>query len=1036
MDYDEILLLLTALRSSNPNDIQNADNQLEQLCHSQQTIYKLFHLLDRMNDKTLNKYVLFLLLNCFRNCGQFLSESDHLTCRQMVLNYLQNEDNAECIMAVAKLIELMIQMYDAEWNELNAFIENCQNLFCALTFSTLILNSVSPEHLHAKLEFFCHLVYSGLNSDDPYICLQAIEFFNALYKVVQDKTNYDIPNCTQFETPILNLFFRSIYKMPHLSTGKILSAILQGMCNDIKIFPFLSAFPKIINSFYQQTIENEAKRFLHYFLMISLAKLSPQDFYTEEIIKILVNLEKYMVTIAFSQNEPFLVVESLNDIFKAIKIYFSNVEPQDGSKFLLSNANNLVATNNFDDACFALILTKAAAVMYYNIMNNNEIMFIIFLLIQSMESNNQILQNFGITFFDDASDFLRKNICQDNKILEKAFSAFKCVMLNLNDNGEYLLKFVSILKNCDPILNDLLIITHNIIDMMPEFYYGYLSLTEIIKCSNSIVFNNFQYFYSYIKKKIYSPLFYQCPNYYVLTPLKQLILLYHEQIYEYLDEFLPILFEYARQTKDQILKQQILMVFLAVVNSFEKTNSFLYNCFPFFMTMSNKNWREKFVKADSNSVKLERLSEKFDNAVNSMLIIVKTFDKSKYYDFYAILPIIYSFFLPIENYPFLINSPLTQIIETIIINIPNFKTDQNFPNIRKILSDIFKISFKAFKMCIYNQLDDDNLMITLSELIQLIYIFAKYDYIPSEVFLHVLDFFSDVILLAIDTDFFLIKGDEEIDFLARIYGICSASVPLEQTTNNLLKIIEKSEASNYNSTKIFTLQLLGSFPFNIFPILNSSSLQFYWNKIIDIIKMSNTLLSAPAAEMIMNLFRTISMEEKNAYIPLALDIVHILKELLEGEINNDSNLRDIHAILLSYLGANFIGDLFPFEEVVPLILQSTPILHETKHCEYVYNFLTSVEKRFFNNEMRMTFCVKLIQLFARPINEIFDMNIDMFILSSLESFLNHIIENEDIIKQALENDQNKMNLFIETYSRLKIDLSFFIAQFAQNYINA
>jgi hypothetical protein len=160
--------------------------------------------------------------------------------------------------------------------------------------------------------------------------------------------------------------------------------------------------------------------------------------------------------------------------------------------------------------------------------------------------------------------------------------------------------------------------------------------------------------------------------------------------------------------------------------------------------------------------------------------------------------------------------------------------------------------------------------------------------------------------------------------------------------------------------------------------------------------------------------------------------VAILSERLAIEGEAKTLVRDELVGSLCAIGGNIVGDRFPFDECIPLVLKALPLVHNTAHYGMILTFLTSVV-RVLSVDVKFQVTTVIVNFLAQPYADIIvRVKIDELELRTLLKYVTTELPLEvDFAGTALrmlDGDPVKLQFFLDTFENLPLAICQFTAQ--------
>lgn len=1071
---EELLGLFSLLRSSNTVENQSADDQLKELIKNPNTIFALFALLDETKDETLRHHAYIMLGNCFRYLKSDMNESFYIQFREQILQLLQNEPNTQCIETLITVVQILIDP-DIPWPEIIQFVfsidynESPKSLFLALSIFNGLIDTLSSDIILENQEGLMNLVFSGLNSDIQnlkYINL-AITFLYNLYVAFQNKTPNQIPDGSVFQERLLEIFNYSVESSDINYFIHISEPILIGYEKNIFIFPAIEAMPKILQTLQTEQLDAIFRLTVHYFFITTFSIPIYSSVLDEESLKLLFDIESYITGLIVSSSEEIDANNWFDDIFNGLSIIYIKMEPQEAVSFTMTQGQNLLSEINMSDPgsistiCFALLIFLTCIYHFQENISDEQLDVIYQAFLDAMNSHVSILMSLSGNILLDLFKNFEKII--NYKYISPTLSSILIYLDEVTKDDLLLYSFVKILDNCDPIFCNLIETCLQLINSGPTFaqYSAYFVIGECIDRSDCAAYEFFDQLYSHFLEIIKTPQeFVQMPHFLVLIDLTSLINLVPSKIESIVDEFLVPVLTAFHNSKDQLLIQNVLTVLNCISNHknlLKVLDSQYYelmvNDFP---RLIQKDWKQKIENSLNLDIKFQKVIQKFVNASHSLEILSRFTMEYKQFvventimnyfpPFFQALKIICEHFNEID---------CTSIFNALILIIGNssfaergsIKQKEELDGLKEqaqMNSDeglmeqieekkmIFDLYSEEIEICksLYQDViylldltKDEN---TASYLLIVIKLLISNKCIDEDQFegiinltLKVIKSFTNSSICIFQLSHIVNEISKRIDFDA----VCGTVIPfITQLFSDEDKPKQIIDAINF----IKNLEELS------LDFLQKPEISEFWQSIPDLIAdpSNNKEIASAVIKMMATVCQKVKREE---VLPLIFPLLESSKKRLVAELPFPSELRDNLAAYLAILGGSVIGDDFPFSEILPLILSAIPLQCDFTLCTELYQFISGIFKRVIINDeqLKNLYVHGLVELFSQPYKKIEIMNIDPYVLNSLQTSLYMAFKNNEddedddeqfmtSILQILEGDQDKYSTFAQTYARIQ-----------------
>lgn len=155
---------------------------------------------------------------------------------------------------------------------------------------------------------------------------------------------------------------------------------------------------------------------------------------------------------------------------------------------------------------------------------------------------------------------------------------------------------------------------------------------------------------------------------------------------------------------------------------------------------------------------------------------------------------------------------------------------------------------------------------------------------------------------------------------------------------------------------------------------------------------------------------------------IGIQIYQALAERMVCEkAKGKTSLSEHIAGAMSCLGGAVLGEEFPFAEGLPLIVGELPFVRHPKLYSEVFAYIPNVI-RFMTPELQNDFFVSIIHWLSEPLESIYRMRIDQYILGSVLRAFIAMYPREEVMlaaaSEALEGDEVRMRFFMQSFMAL------------------
>lgn len=1068
---ENLIQLFSLLRSSNTDENQTANNQLQDLAKYPNTIFILFSLLDTTQDQTLRCYAYFMLANCFRNVKTKMNQEFYFQCRQQIINLLQNETNPQCIEALLTVVHILLNP-NTPWPEIINFAfsidynQSFKDIFLTLSIFNGIIYYISPDLILQNQQNLINLALSGLNFEiqNQQIITLAVAFLYTLYISFQSKTPDNIPDSSIFQERLLEIFFHSIDSSDINYFIQIISPIINGYDNDVFIFPANAAMVRILQILQNDQYDSIFRLTVHDFFVISLTNPTYSSNLKKNDWDLLVQVEIYITSLIVSSSDETDANMWFDDVLNGVYIFLSQMQPADAVTYTTTQGQSMLQKTSSEDPnllsniCFSLLLFYNCVTLYQDYINDDFLELIYQTFLNALNSHSQILMSFGGYYLTDLFKQFGKLI--NNNYMLQTLNSIQIYLNEVAKDDNILYSFVKTLDNTDPIFTNLIEICTSLLNSGYVFaqYWAYYVMGESINRSNLVAYEYFDILYKHFICIITVPQYLvQMPHTLVLICLNALINLSPEKIEPHVDEFLFPIMSSFRSTKDPHLIQYLLMVLDTICSYKNLIKSirfeyfeFMANEFPLFI---EKDWQKKIENSLSVDTKTQKVISKFINASHALEILTKfTIEYKQYFVENTIMNFLPLFFQPLKIIykTFDESGPIFNTLILIIGNSDFFDRGEKQAqeiNELQILNEQIQQNpdkelverFEESKMKIDYYIQEIGICKNIYKMVIELFELANEDNFASNLLIIVKlliankcvepDQFDAIINMILNTIKKLKNSSACIFQFAHIICEICKKVEFDPICEMVMpfvkQLLERQDNPNLVIDAITFIKNLDDFSF-IF--LQKPDMAAFWSSIPNIIadKSNNKGIASAVVKMM----STVCQKPKREQIfPITTPLLEATKSRLIDELNQPSGLRDNLAAFLAVLGGSVIGDNFPFKELIPLILSVIPLQYDFTLSSDIYQFISGICNRviFNNEEMKNLYVHGLVELLSQPYKRIKMMNIDILVLRSMLHSLTEALqsgEDENLFMETvlkiLNGDQTKFAMFIQSFNIIRL----------------
>lgn len=1049
---EDIIGLVTLLRSSNVADIQSANNQLQELIKQPNTIPALFTLLDETEDEKIQIHAYFMLASCFRNLKSKIDDEFFLQCREQILELLQKETKTQCIEALIFVVQILNDA-SSPWPEIIQFAfsinyrESSKNLFLALSIFNGLIYKLSSDIILENQEGLLDLALFGLKSDfqNHQTIIQAVTFLYNLYIVFNIKTPNQILDGSVFQVRLLEIFTYSIDSSESNFFTKITKPIIIGYDEKIFIFPAVEAMPKIFQALQNDQLDAIFRLTVHNFFVNSFSNSTYSNQLNEEDWKLLFNIENYITGLIVSSADDDDANNWFDDVFNGLSIFFLKMENKEAVSFTMEQGQNLLSDIDMNEPsslptiCFSLLMFYVCFYHYQEYFDDEQAETIYQAFIEAMNSHVQILMSLSGNCLLDLFKNFEKII--NAKYISKTLLSILTYLDEVTKDDLLLYKFTKVLDNCDPIFCNLVEVCFQLINTGPSFaqYSAYFVIGECIDHSAMVAYELFDQLYEQFINIIKSQEFIQMPHHLVLMDLTALINLSPEKIEKHLDEFLVPILTAFHTTKDQLLIQNILTVLESISSNEILMKNFNPQYYELmvadFPKLIQKDWRKKIEDSSSLDIQFQKVIQKFVNAAHSLEILAKfTVEYKQFVVEGEIMDFFPAFFqalkILVDHFNELDFKSIFNAL-TMIIGSNSFAERGDEKHQNELLALKQQVDANPNNEDLVEQFEEKKL---ISELYTHEIEACKSLYQDAISLLEITNEENHASYLLIVLKFLIANkciDEDQFETIANltlkvIKSTNNSSLCITQLSHIIYEISKRTNFDDiYQATVPFVKELFSNEDnpkliidaINFIKNLDELGLIFLQKpEMIDFWQSTPSLIADPTSnkEITSAIIKMISAfcvkmpSNNNELLPYIQELISSFlesaKKRLIIELEHPSELRDNLAAFITILGGSVIGDDFPFADFMLLILSTIPLQYDFTLCSEMYQFISGIYPVVIaqNEQLKNLYIHGLVELFSQPFNNVIIMKIDPYVLNSLQKSLSKALQKED----EGENEEN------------------------------
>lgn len=955
-DHDVFLRLYWQLRSPTGLGVEETSEHLTQLYKEPSSLHSLFYLVDTQEDYILRQHALLGICSCLGNCISELDAETILFCRHQVLIELERETNPLVRKAILRVISMLLDGVKAEWPEIK---DGLWNINLPPDSKMILLSHyiyrISQPLVNQNLPNFIILIQEGLQSDDFEIVVAACIFLVSLVGNLNDMTPLN---------DSIPLFFQVFCKILRAGEAAKLNRVtiplLKGVEKGFGFFPLSSLLEEILPILRDESFDFEYRMQIHSFLASMMIFYKDEDIQID-VISNLIGIEIYNAYNIFELTDIDPTMNWVYDVDIVLQNLFLRTYHtpffEDISKQTIEFCQ---MENDFHAAIGILFLDNILSILpEYRIESRNEMLIFI---VSSLRSQNFCIRKMAI------------------RAIHSQASLFKTsIQNNLSLVVGYIIEYMK--SRCAPVAVRLL---NSILDCVTDTDAVYDEIMEMMPLmlqnpSTVIVYNAILIFSKLIMNSQFSAI-------------------------QHLEEIL----EYAVNSIELNSPQSTIFETLSAicVRSNDLINNKLSQLMPH--VLNGLQSEDPSVVADV----VKFLNTAFKELPNEIIQYVDSF--------FMILHDLAIQKCPNEDY--IIPSTAAEILCRIACQ---FQYQEVIDSINQIVSNFItsKLVIQALKAyCIAPEYMSQEIILRI--------IAISMHYLKDD---DILPHAINAITITIKElpAFMLNYSEQYITFLLRriqktinnrtgdfvcdlqIYFPIFESIPVAITTlqvmvDETIKMLNMMLKSSSIRIKLFALQAYGE----IFAELDSTLQESLLTLAIQNLETGNDLLAQGTATFLSN----VSQNPLETVQIMGMDITNALFARIQRSTN--PNLAENILAAISEVASNNLGEKFPYQEAMPLIVSFLPITHDTSTCESVYSFLASVIQ-LATPEMQDKLVNIFILALAHPYDAIASREDGVYLASALQNFLpiDEELRNQKI-NEVLDNDSFRIKCFMDSYNKM------------------
>ncbi|OHS98148.1 hypothetical protein TRFO_08988 [Tritrichomonas foetus] len=970
--------LFTQLRSPFGVNILEVSQQLEYLYTIPQSITPLVCFLEGTLEPVLRQHALLGILSWLNNVKSNIPLDALLFIKQHILHVLQKEQVYLVRKTIVRLILTILEdfgnrnlnsrrfinssddclHYDIDWSDLHAIILQQQiQLDSTFPLLTHLIYHLTREQVVNDIPFFHSILNLGFSSESFEVVASAVTFLLSLVGNLRSDFFFAGYNYNEI---ILQLLLKVAPLGDSQKFLKLAKSLVLGFENGVSLIPFYPLLTNFLPIIRCDQLDIEYRLQLHTFLASAFIFYRDIEL-PDSDVNFLFDTEIYLCFQIFQIEDADPTMNWLFDIDLMLHELYYRILSRALSLTEIK-VKELFSTDSDTSHAIALLLLDnsidCATEQFQKTISDQ-----FFLILNSLMKTGTETQKMAVRLLDNHANFFSNEI--DKNLLETIDVVHKYMMqVDTNDGSRLLLSVIEQATTTDLVFEPLSKLCHEMIQS-PDTqiqYYAIQIICHLIEQSSEIGPDDF----NKILMKSLEMVSFESPMSSIFNVLSELCNIDSEQFTKIIPQLMPVIMQ-TLQNDDPYPVSDVVAFLNTVFEEIPIMITFADQIFPCLLNIAQKMWQ--FETFSGSAVALEVMAR----------IVLKNPTQQ------AAEETIKMMFAFTENG---LCIAAFKVMEIMSMLLPPHVTQSMIETCLKFIdiSDNTQIVINAIDAL--NSLP--NLFGNEEKFIKLMLKTVNITINPQTKALH----FDESINLAI------------AETLPEV--VVRSNILLEET---ICFLIEKMK--NGGNLTTFSLNALSGF-FDSSPDMIPNEIQsMILNFIISLIPEGDSKIVEAASNLI-SISCTLPIFSQRA-----LEIVNIMAERISKE--QPSSLTDNLVAAITVISGQVLGDNFPFETVLPIILRVLPAVHAPQLADDIYPFIANIS-RIANQQTMLEILRIFINVLARPYQSVMAMQMTQKSIMAITTTLKQCIPNEEaknqILAMFLGNDQTKIEFFYNSFQRI------------------
>ena len=1004
-----LLNIFSRLRSADNSDIQSANEELQQICVIPEYLFSLFNIMENAPDKIIQQYSLYNISMCLRNMANSINDIDRLAMKAKIISKIKAENECDLISALIQVIKTIIDVWGFNWPELLDFIFNPSgdaSLYSIMGLINIIMNYMEKDAFLNKADFFKSVIAQALVSPKIDENLEAVELLYKIAAILNEVCDF-----SAFKKPLLSVFLKIIDSGNSNYLASFINPIIYGIDLNVNVFPIDESYQTISQVLLNPQFDYNFRILLHTFL----AYLMPHMQCNQEKFINFFNIEKEIAFLCFEEDDD-PQFSSLDEVDYILELIFNKLDqffPESSAKFALNQMNDFLNSNNMNLICFGLLFLRSSIFLHPDAFApylDNIISF----LIQGFQQRHTIAQRVSARFIStlfDGNDDPLFDIKEEYVIPLKEGIIWYIQDVDFQNGIFLLLILIDHVKNSDIIFDEILPFILQAVTVNHDHILVVANLALQSLISHSLYHVQISFF-SLIQSILLianQPASFTSPQSSIFDSITALAQKVPKKITQFVNQFFPIMLN-GLKSKDKIGANEIAINISKLIDLIPEISTFYNSIIEISIKKVNKNWEQIL---ESSPPPKQHSLNKYFLAVTLLECLSKIAIKIQDDNLFLFL---FSHLIEIsKTFRFTIEQVI-KIYNIFSKIIPYYKgnleqVDILLKYLKRLLKsrnrDVIKCALKALRSYIS------------------VFNFERIGFLQEELLKFIL-YMVEVILKQ--------STNSSIDWNHIPRETIKIIITILRTINNdeyTLAVYNKIMTNTVNLNVNF---LIYSINFTAYMVLTFpqmaqiKQLQEFIYNLIEQFPLSPMNIEVAICQLFISILNSSNTDNINNFItplisPKIADFfVHLKNRLLSDECAQE--LSNSIIITFSSFGDIILKEQFPFDEIIPFLLNALQNNEAFNHCNIIYKFLAH-NFQFIPDNLKLDTLHLFVRLLSYPYGFLVHSKIKNQILSYLIGLIKaNIPQDQNLnstIRQILGNGM-KYHFFNDTVNSILFDM--------------